>query len=364
MAESAAMVLERISRFLTDPRSGSFEELALEAFAFQYARVAPYRRLAEARGITPESVDSWQQIPLVPATAFRSLELAAAPAALIFRSSGTTAGTEARSVHHHPYPELYRTAIDSSFPAFCLPAGTGGTVLPSILSLIPGRELLPDSSLSFMADHLLARWGGPASAAACGPRGVEAAPARSWAGARQREGRPVVILATALALLQWLEALERQELRFRLPAGTVIFETGGFKGRTTEIAREELVRRVEERLGVPASGIVREYGMTELTSQCYTRALAGGDPDLFVTPHWMRARILDPLSLAPAAPGEPGLIALFDLANLGSAVHLLTEDLGVREGDGFRLLGRAAGADLRGCSLAAEELQGASRPAS
>ena len=52
----------------------------------------------------------------------------------------------------------------------------------------------------------------------------------------------------------------------------------------------------------------------------------------------------------------PGL-AFFDLANVGSAVHVLTEDLGVAEGEGFRLLGRAAGAELRGCSLVVEELQ-------
>ena len=55
--------------------------------------------------------------------------------------------------------------------------------------------------------------------------------------------------------------------------------------------------------------------------------------------------------------GSSGLLAVFDLANLGSAVHLLTEDLGVAEGEGFRLLGRAAGAELRGCSLVVEELR-------
>ncbi|HEY7216371.1 MAG TPA: hypothetical protein VIC28_17250, partial [Thermoanaerobaculia bacterium] len=84
----------------------------------------------------------------------------------------------------------------------------------------------------------------------------------------------------------------------------------------------------------------------------------GGDPDLFVAPHWVRVRLLDPETLEEAPAGTPGLIAVFDLANLGSAVHLLTEDLGIVEGDGFRLLGRAAGAELRGCSLVVEELRG------
>jgi hypothetical protein len=70
----------------------------------------------------------------------------------------------------------------------------------------------------------------------------------------------------------------------------------------------------------------------------------------------MVVRALDPLTLAELPSGRTGLLAIFDLANVGSALHLLTEDLGAVEGEGFRLAGRAPDADLRGCSLLAEEL--------
>jgi hypothetical protein len=375
-------VIERIAHFIQDPGAGSFEELALAVFAYQYERIEPYRRLCDGRGATPGSVADWRQVPPVPAAVFKRLRLAAAPEQEVFRSSGTGGGEEARSVHYHPFPDLYRQTIDAAFPRHCLPRG-GAAPVP-MLSLVPSREQLPESSLGFMIDHVLARFGAPApeSAVAVGRRGVEIVPARSWAGARQRSGRPALVLATSLALAQWLDALERHDLRFRLPAGSAVFETGGYKGRAEEVspARERL--RLEERLGVPAGAVVREYGMTELTSQCYTRALAGGDPDLFFAPHWVRVRLLDPETLEEARPGDPGLIAIFDLANLGSAAHLLTEDLGAEgaedtgvggggagghegnagageggTGGGFRLLGRAAGAELRGCSLVAEELQ-------
>ena len=345
MAEFPSVILDRISRFVSDPQSASFDELALEAFAFQFDRIEPYRRMCEGRGMLPGTVTDWRQVPPVPTAAFKSLTLAAEPAKEVFRSSGTTG--EARSVHHHPYPDLYRLTIDASFPRYCLPLG-GRTPM---LSLIPTREQLPDSSLSFMIDHVLSKWGTPESATAFGSRGVEVAKARSWAGSRQREGKPVLILATAFALAQLLDGLERMGLRFRLPPGSAVFETGGFKGRTQELSREELVERVATWLGV--GSIVREYGMTELTSQCYT----GEDPGLFLAPSWVRVRVLDPATLEEAPVGTPGLIAVFDLANLGSAVHVLTEDLGVAEGAGFRLLGRAAGAELRGCSLVVEELR-------
>lgn len=354
MAKSASVIVERVTRFLTAPQGDSFSALALAAFAFQFERIAPYRRMCEARGVSPASLTDWRAIPPVPAAAFKTMTLAAVPAVEIFRSSGTTASE--RSVHHQPFPDLYRAVIDASFPRFCLPLLGAAARLP-LLSLVPTREQVADSSLSFMVDHVIARWGSPESVTAFGPRGVEAARARSWAGSRQRESRPILLLATAFALADWLETLERQDLRFRLPAGSAVFETGGFKGRRKELTREELLAKLTARLGVPPAAVVREYGMTELTSQCYSGALLGGDPELFLSPHWVRVRVLDPLTLEENPPGVPGLLAVFDLANLGSAVHLLTEDLGVAESDGFRLLGRATGAELRGCSLTVEELR-------
>ncbi|MCB1055553.1 MAG: hypothetical protein KDD11_08585 [Acidobacteria bacterium] len=354
-----------ITRFLDDPTSGDFDELALVAFEFQYRRIDAYRRLCDARGATPATVRRWQDVPAVPASAFKTLPLAAAPSRRAFRSSGTTAGPRRRSVHYQPFPQLYESAVDASFPVFCLPATltAGGT--PPMLSLIPTSRQVPDSSLSFMIDRVLARWGGADSATAFGLSGVDTAAATAWAKERAAGERPVLVLATALALLQWLERLRADRLHLALPAGSVVFETGGFKGREREVTRAELLALLEEGLAVPPERVVREYGMTELSSQFYTRSLTGGDPDLFFGPPWTRVRLLEPRSLEPCAPGEPGLVAVFDLANLGSAVHVLTEDLGVAEpvpstptasSAGFRLLGRAAGAELRGCSLTAEEL--------
>jgi len=40
-----------------------------------------------------------------------------------------------------------------------------------------------------------------------------------------------------------------------------------------------------------------------------------------------------------------------DLANVRSVMVIRTEDLAVRRGDGFELLGRAVLAEPRGCSL-------------
>ncbi|MDX1503658.1 MAG: hypothetical protein R3325_14970, partial [Thermoanaerobaculia bacterium] len=201
MAESR--LPDRIQRFVEGDRSETFDELARAAFAFQYERIEPFRRLCERRGVTPDGASGWRDLPLVPASAFRTVELAAAPAREVFRSSGTTG--ERRGVHHHPYPELYEAVIDATFPdALLTRLGRA-----PVLSLIPSREQVPDSSLGFLADRVLRRHAAPGSACAFGGGGVSFGRARSWLSARQRDGRPGVVLATAFALDQLLGSLLR-----------------------------------------------------------------------------------------------------------------------------------------------------------
>jgi hypothetical protein len=269
----------------------------------------------------------------------------------VFHSSGTT-GT-APSIHRHPHPDLYRAVIDATFPAACL----GSLDRPPMLSLVPSRDDAPHSSLAFMIDHAMTRWGGDGSVGVARSGGLHAQSLRGFFAARQRDHRPTLLLATAYSLVQLLDTLERLQLSFRLPSGSRAFETGGYKGRGRDVSRQEIHAGLQLRLGLPPGSIVREYGMTELTSHFYAVPGAGGDGP-FVAPPWVRARVLDPESLTEASVGTPGLLAVFDLANVGSALHVLTEDLAVAEPGGFRLVGRASGAELRGCSLLSEELAG------
>ena len=74
---------------------------------------------------------------------------------------------------------------------------------------------------------------------------------------------------------------------------------------------------------------------------------------IFHFPPWVRAQVISPETGREVGEGETGLIRVFDLANVYSVMAIQTEDLGVRRGNGFDLLGRAAMAEPRGCSLAA-----------
>ena len=52
-----------------------FNALALELFALQFNFNAAYRKICEARQLTPKTVAHWTQIPAVPTAAFKELEL-------------------------------------------------------------------------------------------------------------------------------------------------------------------------------------------------------------------------------------------------------------------------------------------------
>ena len=168
-------------------------------------------------------------------------------------------------------------------------------------------------------------------------------------------GAPVMLLGTAFSFVHLLDHFAAAGISVKLPSGSRVLETGGYKGRSRTLPKAELHAEIARRLGVPASHIVCEYGMSELSSQAYdtmvpTRADVARQARRFHFPPWARAVVVSPETGVEVGESETGLLRIYDLANVWSALAVQTEDLGVRRGEGFELLGRAAEAEPRGCS--------------
>lgn len=336
-----------------------FNELGLRVFEYQYGTNPTYRAFAKRRDASPESIAGWEDIPAVPTRAFKSLPLVSgeqAAVARVFRTSGTTSGPARRGEHHVLDLDLYRASLLPNFHASLLPDGAR---LP-FLCLLPSPDDAPDSSLTFMvatAGEVLGK--GRVRFFLDGKGGLDLEALAEAFGAAQAEGEPILLSGTAFAFVHLLDRMAADGYGFSLPEGSRILETGGYKGRSRVLSREDLYAGLSRTLGIPLGSIVNEYGMTELLSQFYEPVLSQKAPDLerrfHRPPPWVRTRILDPYTLAPAAPGELGVLAHVDLANLGSVAAVLTEDLGREVEGGFRLAGRSPGAEPRGCSLAMED---------
>jgi hypothetical protein len=317
-----------------------FRTLALDVHAFQRRRNIAYGSYCRQLG-TSEQLDDWRAIPAVPQSVFKYADLrcfAEEDTERTFHTSGTTG--EGYGRHHFRSLSLYHLAITRGWEWFDL------SQRPRII-LTPRPQQAPHSSLAEMMDALpgLSEF----FVADDGQLMTDILAQRLQRQVDAQE--PAMLLGTALAFLNFFEHCSTQKLRFVLPAGSAAMETGGYKGSGRDIAKVDLYAMFRRFLGLAPDNVINEYGMTELSSQCYTRGL--GRPH--EAPPWLRFLVINPETNSEVAIGETGLLRLFDLANLGSVLAITTQDLAIRRERGFELLGRDPAALPRGCSRTADE---------
>ncbi len=317
------------------PHAGSdqikFNELALELFALQFAHNSLYKKICEARRLTPQVVEHWTQIPFVPTSAFKELELtslATARRTAVFHSSGTSEQKPSRHFHGAESLELYEASLWSWFRKNVL----GNSKLKiqnfKLISLTPAMVEAPHSSLAHMFETVRRNMGATEraffgrldaggqwtldfdSAAAALSRqdadGLGSAPAPGaadralavgfdagkgapvstvviqevWRGGAPNgsrggcvpqipDAKPRLLLGTAFSFVHLVDFLAEKKVQLQLPDGSRVMETGGYKNRSRHLPKTELHALISKYLGVPPENIVCEYGMSELSSQAY-----------------------------------------------------------------------------------------------
>ena len=341
-----------IQRCADDPHAAGFDELALGLFAFQFARNTPYANLCRADNLTPETVGDWRDIPTVQTRAFKSLELTVLSEAdreTLFRSSGTTPADRSRHFHCAETMTVYHASLWPWFAGHLVDESAN-----RLLFLVPALGQAPESSLVHMMDIVAKRLTKREHCfAADGQWRIDCQSAVDFLHDCATQNEPVTILGTAFSFVHLLDYLDTEGIDFQLPSGSAAMETGGYKGRSREMPRPNLHQAITAKLGVASGRIICEYGMCELSSQAYDGKLgqANAAPRLFRFPPWARARVVSPETLADVELGQSGLLQVVDLANVGSALSLQTEDLARRHADGFELLSRVELTESRGCSL-------------
>jgi hypothetical protein len=350
-----------------------FNLLALELFALQFKHNPAYRKICEAcwsrrseakaDRLTPQVVEHWTQIPAVPTSAFKELELTSlAPEerTAVFHSSGTTEQTPSRHFHNAESLAVYEASLWAGLGQKIFANPESRIENPELMVLTPSPKDAPHSSLVHMFEIVRQKLGAAESAfvgrlaaagawtldfegalAALSPRALHLAP------------RALFLTGTAFSFVHLLDHLAENGLKLPLPAGSRVMETGGYKNRSRTLPKAELHALITEWLGVPRENIVCEYGMSELSSQAYDFEARSQKPEVrsFHFPPWARAQIISPETGREVGEGGTGLIRVFDLANVFSVAAIQTEDLAVRRGEGFELVGRAQPAEPRGCSL-------------
>ncbi len=274
-----------------------------------------------------------------------------APPVHHFLSSGTTQRDRSRSSFSQEGLELYREFSLKSFRAMIAPFFPNEDA-PRGISLIPPTSEWTNSSLAQMI-----AWIG------------EEFPLEYWnaddrgAARPALDERPVWLFATGFHIVAFADAGGR----LALPKGSIVIETGGTKGKTRSVTREESFELITECFGVDRNHIVSEYGMCELASQAYdfvdnpSGRLIPMDERRFRFPSWVRTKVVLPdQSIAETGDGS---LVVHDTIRSDIFTPFRTEDRAEVFPDGsFQLKGRVAFSPLKGCSMLAEDLLGAQAP--
>ncbi|MDA0340248.1 MAG: long-chain fatty acid--CoA ligase [Proteobacteria bacterium] len=334
------------------PDDAAFNALALHLFAYQFEGNEPFAKFVRARAKTPRTVKSWVDIPAVPINAFKTLDLSCCDpkdAVATFMTSGTTLGG-LRGKSHHSNLAIYDASMRRNFADRFM----AGHQRLNMGVLFPTTQMMPNSSLAHYLNLAVQAFGTPGSGHLICDDGIDFTRLHGDLARAEASGEPYALLGASFSLVHALDEMQRLGQTVQLPSGSRILDTGGFKGQSRELELDAFYDALSQTFGVPRSHCINMYGMTELSTQFYDNGNAIC-PSVKSGPHWIRTRVVNPLTGKTVPKGETGVLAHTDLAHFNIVTTILTEDAGIETDDGFLLLGRAEGAEAQGCSMAVDE---------
>lgn len=328
-----------------------FNTLALEIFEYQYNTNKFYKNFCISKGVKPGNIKNFKQIPPCPQRAFKYYPITLYKperARYVFISSGTTEVVKSR--RYIFFPEIYDEVIYKTFKKFFLPDKDK----IKIFVFFPDFQELRDSSLAYMYKKIFEKFGKKGSSYFYKGDNYLF---DEFLKKTKRIEEPVALLGTSISFYYLIKYMKENKIRIKLPAGSRILDTGGFKGVKVAVRQADLYKSYSELLFIDERFIVNEYGMCELISHYYDANLnlylSGKKPLRFKSSlPFLKWRIIDPDTFEDK---KEGVLVHYDLANFDSCMAVLTEDTGVKKGEGFSLKGRVQGPDLRGCSILSEK---------
>lgn len=308
-----------------------FDDAALAVFGYQAKHCKVYNEYLKLIGINSNDIKQVPEIPFLPIEFFKTHKILSdeKKEEVIFHSSGTSGNNVSK--HFVADTGLYIQSFEKCFENFY-----GSIDDYCLLALLPSYLEQENSSLVFMANHLIKKSHHPLSSFYFDDYEKLFFTLKKL----MEEEKKIILLGVSYALLDFAE-------KFPLPLRNVtVMETGGMKGRREELTRGELHQQLCSSFQI--SSVYSEYGMTELLSQAYSKGNG-----LFQSPPWMKIILRNPDDpFDVSKKNMQGIVNVIDLANVYSCSFIATQDLGkiVRE-NAFEIIGRTDYSEMRGCNL-------------
>jgi hypothetical protein len=361
-----------------------------EAIGHHYANCPAFARWYRKQGADPDAeIEDLARVPFLPVSIFKRLPLESVSEQEIVRvlkSSATSSQTPSRVVLDRVTRDRQMRTLAMLLSALMGPARRPFVVLdaaapasalvaPAVLPPVQGADLELSARvaglrgylmMSSETHHVLApvgqapRFAGPSRISPANPRCLELDADKLKVVLDQLRARstPVCVIGYTYMLYQYVVApLVRAGWSLPLPAGSMVLHFGGWKRLERQAVDRVRLNAEVAQVFPMAEPCVRDvYGFTEQLGVIYPDDGCG----VRLAPVYAEVIVRDPVTLEPMPDGVTGLLEFITpLPNSYPGIALLLDDMGRivsrDQGDGgrygtrFEVLGRARGAEIRGC---------------
>ena len=324
-----------------------------EAFGFHYDRCDLFRNFCQRHKVLPSSIksaDDISKIPLIPAAAFKSMEVCSAPPDQIVKvccSSGTQ-GSMSRVPRDNQSLERFLGSIRQSAEQLVRPREDA-----QIFNLGPDSEEAADIWLPYVMSAL----------ALLRPADNYVVESTFYVRSLLEDllalpqSTEAFVLGPPVLLHYFLSFLEEEGGRLSLGPRVFVVTVGGWKNALSEqIDRTELVHRCINYLGLEQASNVRDvYNMVELNTVIFECEYGAKH-----IPPWLVIEALDVENLSPVPPTYRGLLGFYDALPTSYPGFVLSDDFGAisyqtcrcgRPGPTMDFHRRVTTVEDRGCAL-------------
>lgn len=338
-------ILEFVQQGIENQDDNGFNELALRTFELQYNTIAPYREYCISKKISPRKISHWKEIPAVPSLAFKKFVLTSFPverAEHAYFTSGTTDPAKKGSIYRDKGAVSLINAANGLL--------TREYVFPDadkmkILLMTPSPQMAPGMGMAVGLEQVRTAFGTRDSAYLITMRGLNLEMLLKSLMDAEDTGEPVALIGSTSGFIYFLNACESDGIRFQLPPKSRVCDGGGYMGQFGECSREEYFEKCARILGVEEHYCINVLGMGEISTNffdnCLKDKLNGNKGKRYkIIPPWVRTEVVDIHGFQELPPGETGLLRHYDLINRAMVMAVQTDNLGLRTGEGFEIIGR------------------------
>lgn len=297
-----------------------------------------------------QSASKLEDLPYLPVRIFKEMELKSIPEDEVFRTL-TSSGTTGENLSHI-YLDKEAAKIQSELLVKTLSQVIGKSRLPMLI--VDSKAVAAGSSFSARGAGVLGMMN--LGRKHCFALNDEMELDKDSVEEFLKINGTSPFLIFGFTYMVWTYFANLQaSIEMDLSKGILIHSGGWKKLVDTGVSHEEFRKQLIARFGL--SNVFNFYGMVEQIGTVFVES-DQGDGSL-TCPTFADVIIRDPISLKPVPDGEVGLIQTISTLPVSYPGHsILTEDLGFidgvddqsRLGKRFRVIGRLAKAEIRGCS--------------